>query len=121
MRRLLSGAGVGIVEDWIIEGVFDICVGNVLQGPRMSHRKSRFDVNLALNIISQRGGAHRAGFVRILHLCPINRKPSSEMLIDKVNITIESGRYTIYVDFYLFPLFDNCTALCKIAVLKRYD
>ena len=40
---------------------------------------------------------------------------------DEVNIIPESGRYTIYVDFHLFPWFDSGTALCEIAVLKRYD
>ena len=96
----------------------------------MPHRESRFNVNLVIVIISERGGDHRAGFVVsystflsqkqraiIRDSCTKDVRP-----IDKVNITIESGRYTIYyVDFHLFPLFDNCTALREIAVLKRYD
>ena len=40
--------------------------------------------------------------------CTKNVRP-----IDEVNIMIEYGRYTIYVD--------NGTALFEIAVLKRYD
>ena len=31
----------------------------------MPHRETKFTVNLVLVIISERGGAHRAGFVRI--------------------------------------------------------
>ena len=44
----------------------------------MPHRESRFTVNLVL-VISERGGAYSAGFVRIPVFYPINREPSSEI------------------------------------------
>ena len=125
MKRLISGAGAGIVEDWIRKGVLipagkrTTRTSNAAQRVKVYREfgscyyfiKGRSSQSRLLSYYSPFLSQKQRSIIRDT-TCTKDARP-----IDKVNIMIKSGRYTIYVDFHIFPWFDNgTTALCKITV-----
>ena len=81
MKRLISGAGAGIVEDWIRKGVLIPAGKRTTRTSDAAQRVKIYREFGSCYCFEKRRSSHRAGFVRIIPLfCPRNRESSSEIL-----------------------------------------